>query len=65
MPVYHIHGGRDRTLPVGNCRPDVVVPGGGHLLPFTHPEEVNAFLRLRMEQHLRGGAALTPTPRSP
>jgi pimeloyl-ACP methyl ester carboxylesterase len=43
--VYQIHGDADRTLPVRYTRPDVVVPGGGHLLPLTHPEAVNDFLR--------------------
>jgi pimeloyl-ACP methyl ester carboxylesterase len=45
VPVYQIHGEVDRTLPVKFTRPDVVVPGGGHLLPVTHPQVVNTFLR--------------------
>ena len=47
-PVYHIHGERDRTLPVKLTRPDVIVRGGDHMLPFTFPKQVNEFLRERM-----------------
>jgi pimeloyl-ACP methyl ester carboxylesterase len=43
--VCQIHDGADRTLPIRHTRPDVVVAGGGHLLPLTHPQAVNEFLR--------------------
>jgi pimeloyl-ACP methyl ester carboxylesterase len=43
--VFQIHGALDRTLPVRDTRPDVVIPRGGHLLPLTHATEVNRFLR--------------------
>lgn len=46
--VFQIHGSADRGLPVQNTRPDVVVPGGGHLLPMTHPDFVNDFIRRRI-----------------
>jgi pimeloyl-ACP methyl ester carboxylesterase len=46
LRVYQIHGGADRTLPVRYTRPDVVVAHAGHLLPLTHPQAVNEFLRL-------------------
>ena len=45
VPVLHIHGDRDHLLPARFTRPDVLVPGGGHLLTLTHPDAVNAFLR--------------------
>jgi pimeloyl-ACP methyl ester carboxylesterase len=48
IPVWQIHGSNDRTLPIENTRPDVVVSGGGHLLPVTHGRAVNAFLQERM-----------------
>lgn len=38
--VFHIHGDRDRTFPVRYASPDIVIPGGGHLLPLTHATEV-------------------------
>jgi pimeloyl-ACP methyl ester carboxylesterase len=51
-PVYHIHGELDRTLPVRLTTPDVIVRGGDHMLPFTFPEQVNAFLQERMRSCL-------------
>jgi pimeloyl-ACP methyl ester carboxylesterase len=44
-PVYHIHGQRDPVLPVKNTHPDVVVPGAGHALSMSHPDEVTRFIR--------------------
>ena len=44
MPICHIHGDRDRLIPLHRVRPDHVVPGAGHLLNLTHGEAVNAFL---------------------
>jgi pimeloyl-ACP methyl ester carboxylesterase len=49
--VFQIHGSADRTLPVRYTRPDVVVKGAGHLMPFTHPEAVNEFIRHRLIEH--------------
>jgi pimeloyl-ACP methyl ester carboxylesterase len=49
--VYQIHGAADRTLPLKYTRPDVVVPGAGHLLPLTHAAAVNDFIRSRVEHH--------------
>jgi pimeloyl-ACP methyl ester carboxylesterase len=48
VKVYQIHGGADRTLPIRYTRPDVVVAGGGHLLPLTHPRAVNEMLDLAL-----------------
>ena len=31
---------------------DELVPGGGHLISVTHPEEVNAFLRRVVDDHV-------------
>jgi pimeloyl-ACP methyl ester carboxylesterase len=44
VPVFHIHGANDRTLPVELTRPDVVVPTGGHALTLFSPAAVNDFL---------------------
>lgn len=46
--VHQIHGTADRTFPARYTRPDVIVPGGGHLVPLTHPEAVTEFLLTRM-----------------
>jgi pimeloyl-ACP methyl ester carboxylesterase len=44
VPVRHIHGDRDRVIPVHRVRPDHVIPGAGHLLNLTHAAAVNAFI---------------------
>lgn len=44
VPVLHLHGSRDRLIPLRNVAADRVVEGAGHLLTLTHPEEVNRFL---------------------
>lgn len=51
-PVYHIHGENDRVFPLRRVRPDYVVRGGSHLINLTHAEEVNAYLREKIETHL-------------
>jgi pimeloyl-ACP methyl ester carboxylesterase len=48
VPVHQIHGDRDRVLPHHLTKPDVLVPGAGHLLPLTHPQAVNEFLEQNM-----------------
>lgn len=42
--VHQIHGSNDRLIPLRLVKPHRVVPGGGHLLTLTHPQEVNNFL---------------------
>jgi pimeloyl-ACP methyl ester carboxylesterase len=42
--VHHLHGAADRTFPVRYTHPDVILPHAGHVLPLTHPAEVNAFI---------------------
>jgi pimeloyl-ACP methyl ester carboxylesterase len=51
VPVLQIHGTCDRILPHRLTRPDVLVPGAGHLLSMTHGEFVNEFLRAGMRQY--------------
>ncbi len=41
----HIHGSRDRVFPVGLCKPEYTIKGGGHLCVFTHAAEMNLILR--------------------
>jgi len=45
VPVRHIHGARDRVLPVGRSAADRIISGGGHLINMTHADEVNGLLR--------------------
>ena len=49
VPVFRIHGDRDRVLPIRGFEPDEVVRGGGHLLPLTHAAQVNAFIEQVIE----------------
>jgi pimeloyl-ACP methyl ester carboxylesterase len=44
-PIFQIHGAKDLVLPAKNAQPDVVVPGAGHALSMSHPDEVTAFLK--------------------
>lgn len=48
-PVLHIHGDADTTFPVRYTSPDVVIQGGRHALPMSHPVEtadaIQAFVR--------------------
>jgi pimeloyl-ACP methyl ester carboxylesterase len=41
IPVIQVHGQRDRIIPLKKVRPDIVVPGAGHLLNMTHPKPLN------------------------
>jgi pimeloyl-ACP methyl ester carboxylesterase len=50
VPVFQIHGEFDRTLPAGNTRADVIVPGGHHALSLFNSEAVNDYLTWVMEQ---------------
>jgi len=45
VPVRHIHGGADWVISCRGARPDVVVPGGAHVLNMSHPDAVIGFLR--------------------
>jgi pimeloyl-ACP methyl ester carboxylesterase len=40
IATLHIHGDADETFPLRYVRPDVVIRGGGHVLPLTHAEEL-------------------------
>ena len=43
-PFHHIHGTKDRVLPIRFTHPTLVVPKAGHILVMSHPEAVNTFL---------------------
>lgn len=66
IPVIHLHGTQDHILPARLTHPDVLVPGAGHVLPLTHPEAVNEFLRCRMAEYGKaGGPVCGNVPRQP
>jgi pimeloyl-ACP methyl ester carboxylesterase len=45
FPILHIHGDADTTLQHHLTTPDRLVSGGRHILPLTHPWQVNQFLQ--------------------
>lgn len=49
-PRLWIHGGRDLVIPLPKVNPDVVIPGGGHLINWTHAEQVNRLIRSFVER---------------
>ena len=53
-PVFHIHGGADRIIPLRSVEADRVVGGAGHLLSLTHPDAVNSFIAEGIEATERG-----------
>jgi pimeloyl-ACP methyl ester carboxylesterase len=44
VPVFHIHGKRDRMIRASKVAADVTLPDAGHLLNLTHPVQVNDFI---------------------
>ncbi|MCL2744613.1 MAG: alpha/beta hydrolase [Planctomycetaceae bacterium] len=42
--ILQIHGTRDPLLPIRLTTPDVLIPGGRHTLPLSHPEKVNEII---------------------
>lgn len=49
LPVWQIHGSRDRLLPFMPDDPQVVVRAG-HLINLSHPEVVNAFIQSCLDE---------------
>jgi pimeloyl-ACP methyl ester carboxylesterase len=49
VPIWHIHGGRDRPIPVRNVKPGEILPEGSHLMNLSLPRQVNDFL-LRVDR---------------
>jgi pimeloyl-ACP methyl ester carboxylesterase len=43
--VFQIHGGRDPLISVRHVQADQIIPQGGHMINFSHAEEVNSFIR--------------------
>jgi len=40
--LFHIHGSRDRLLPLCYVEPDMIIKGGGHFIVYTHGEAIAA-----------------------
>jgi pimeloyl-ACP methyl ester carboxylesterase len=43
VPIYQLHGSRDDTIPLVERHADRIIEGP-HLLTWTNPDEVNAFI---------------------
>jgi len=42
--IFQIHGEKDRVFPIQMTQADLTVPGAGHLIAVTHPQEVRQFI---------------------
>jgi len=50
--IIHIHGNKDRTIPVRNVKVDYLVDRGSHMMMITRADEINELLEeiLRLER---------------
>lgn len=55
--VRHIHGSADPIFPVDRVVADEVIPGGGHVISMTHPEQVNRFIQKHVNEFSRLNAS--------
>ncbi len=46
--LYHIHGTADKLIPIKLVKPDVEVPGGGHLMIYKEHEVISELLNKRL-----------------
>lgn len=42
--ILHIHGSKDRLLPVRLMKPDIIIEGGGHLMIYTHANIISQII---------------------
>ena len=49
FPLFQIHGAWDPVLHCRRTSPDVAIPRAGHLITLSHADEVNAFIREKIE----------------
>ena len=52
IPIFHIHGARDTVIPLppqGQPQPDVLLPDAGHLITFTHSNQVADAIREQLK----------------
>ncbi|MDR6737034.1 alpha/beta hydrolase [Sphingobacterium sp. 2149] len=43
--LVHIHGDKDRIIPIKSLKPSFVIKGAGHFMTVTHAGEVEKLLR--------------------
>ncbi|MGM0580577.1 MAG: alpha/beta fold hydrolase [Bacteroidota bacterium] len=42
--IIHIHGTKDRTIPIRNIKPTNIIEGGSHMMTLTQPSPINEIL---------------------
>lgn len=47
--VYHIHGDKDKVLPLQRVKADAVIEGGGHLVVVSHAAQVSRLIEERLQ----------------
>lgn len=48
--LIHIHGTKDRTIPIRNVKADHIVKGGSHMMTLTQPSPINKILSGHLNQ---------------
>lgn len=43
--VIHIHGNKDRIIPIRNIKPTYVIENAGHFMTMTHAREIELLLK--------------------
>lgn len=46
--ILHLHGDHDHMLPIRFVKPDIVIPGGTHLMVVNRAEEISRHLRIAL-----------------
>jgi len=64
--LFHIHGGRDKILPIHCTKPDVVIAKGSHFMVWTHASTISKMLERALEEsaHTPEGRAARHEPGS-
>jgi hypothetical protein len=44
VPIYHIHGNKDRILPVRIIEADAIIKGGTHKMAINYSEEITRLI---------------------
>lgn len=47
--IFHIHGDKDRILPIAYTKPDVVIKNGSHFMVWTNAKELSRVLEKALE----------------
>ena len=47
----HIHGNKDRIIPINNIKPDYVIAGGGHFMTVNQPAEIGTIIQNLLSTH--------------